>query len=191
MFSWIVEKKSKILSINNWLFEVENTFLDLNLWQSIAHDWACMTLTEITDKSYKFFAMEETFKRTNFYTKKVWDYFNVERCIRYGDRIDWHFVTWHIDTTWKIDKIENKDDCSKIIYINFPVSYKNLLIEKWSIAVNWVSLTLVEVWNDFFSISLIPFTLEHTNLWELILWDIVNLEFDMFGKYVDRMKKFV
>lgn len=189
MFSWIVEKKSKIISINKWTFEVENTFEDLILWQSIAHDWACMTLIEITDKSYKFFAMEETLNRTSFYTKKVWDFFNIERCIRYGDRIDWHFVTWHIDTTWKVEKIEYKVDNSRIIYINFPDTYKNLLIEKWSIAVNWVSLTLVKVWDDYFSISLIPYTLEHTNLWELIVWDIVNLEFDMLGKYVMNTKK--
>lgn len=187
MFSWIVEKKSKILSINEWLFEVEHNFTDLKEWQSIAHDWACMTLTKITSTSYTFFAMEESLKRTNFWQKKVWDYFNVERCVKYWDRIDWHFVTGHIDTTWGVLNVENKSDDSRVIYIKFDEKFKNLLIEKWSIAVNGASLTLVDVWNDFFSISLIPYTLEHTNLWELKVWDIVNLEFDMLWKYVNKI----
>ncbi len=187
MFNWIVEKKSKIISINAWEYCIESTFDDLKEWQSIAHDWACMTITKIDPASYTFFTMEESLKKTNFWLKNVWDFFNVERCIRYGDRIDWHFVTWHIDSTWIVDIIENKNDGSRVIFIKFNESFNKLLIEKWSIAVNGASLTIVEVWNDFFSISLIPYTLEHTNLWELKVWDTVNLEFDMLGKYVNKV----
>jgi riboflavin synthase len=189
MFSWIVEKKLKIKSINAWEFIVENTFTDLTIWQSIAHDWACMTVTEVWNGFHKFFAMEETLKRTDFWSKKVWDTFNIERCVRYGDRIDWHFVTGHIDDVWIVKKIDIKDDDSQVFTISFDEKFKDLLVEKGSISVNWVSLTLIEVWNDYFTISLIPHTLEITNLGELKLWDKVNLEFDILGKYIIKSKK--
>nr|MDD3719910.1 riboflavin synthase [Candidatus Gracilibacteria bacterium] len=188
MFSGIIEKKSKILSINAGKFTIENTFSDLNEGQSIAHDGACMTLTKIDSKSYTFFTMEESLKRTNFGNKKIGDYFNVERCVKYGDRIDGHFVTGHIDTTGIVNKVENKSDDSRVIFIKFDNKFNNLIIEKGSIAVNGASLTLVDVGNDFFSISLIPYTLEHTNLGDLKVGDIVNLEFDMLGKYVNKIK---
>lgn len=184
MFSWIVEKKSKIKSINAWEFIIENSFSDLTLWQSIAHDWACMTVTEVWQWFHKFFAMEETLNRTNFWSKKVGDTFNLERCIRYGDRVDWHFVTGHIDWVWIITKTDKKDDNSIVFTISFGSEFNNLLVEKWSIAVNWVSLTLIDVWDDFFTISLIPHTLEITNLWDITVGDKVNLEFDLYWKYV-------
>lgn len=184
MFSWIVEKKSKIKSINAWEFVIENSFSDLTLGQSIAHDWACMTVTEVWKDFHKFFAMEETLNRTNFWSKKVWDTFNLERCIRYWDRVDWHFVTGHIDWVWIITKTDKKDDNSIVFTISFGNEFKSLLVEKWSISVNWVSLTLIDVWDDYFTISLIPHTLEITNLWDIWVWDKVNLEFDLYWKYV-------
>lgn len=146
-----------------------------------------MTLTEIKKWAYGFFVMEETIKKTNFSSKKVWDYFNVERCMHIWDRIDWSFVLGHIDTTWTIKNLVLCEDKSQIMHINFPNKFKNLLIEKWSIAVNWVSLTLVDVSNEIFSISLIPYTLENTNLWDLQIWNLVNLEFDLIWKYIVKM----
>ena len=165
MFSWIIEHKATILDIKNWVFEVENTFNEIPIiWQSIAHDWACMTIIKASKEKYSFFAMEESLKITNFWTKKIWDYFNVERSLKVWDRIDWHFVTWHIDTIWKIDKIIVNNDRSKIIYTKFDEKYSNFIIKKGSITINWVSLTIVEEWNDFLSVSLIPLTQEITNL---------------------------
>lgn len=190
MFSWIIEQKAKILDIKDWVFTIENTFKEsLQLWQSIAHDWACMTITEFDDQKYSFFSMEESLKITNFWTKKVWDYFNVERSLKIGDRIDWHFVTGHIDTTWIVDKIIINQDNSKIIYIKFDKNYNNFIIKKWSITINWVSLTIVEDGEDFLSVSLIPLTQEITNLWTLQTWDKVNLEFDMMWKYIQKFIK--
>ncbi|MDD3302917.1 MAG: riboflavin synthase [Candidatus Gracilibacteria bacterium] len=186
MFSGIVEKKAEIISIENGLFTIKEDTKELSMGQSIAHDGACMTLCEIGVDFYKFFAMEETLKRTNFGTKKVGDSFNVEKSVRYGDRMDGHFVTGHIDTTGEVYKIDKKEDNSKVVYIKFPCEFKNLLVEKGSIAVNGVSLTLVEVGDDFFSISLIPYTLDITNLGELVIGSIVNLEFDILGKYVNK-----
>ncbi len=185
MFSWIIENKAKILAINNWKITIENTFKEaLEIWQSIAHDWACMTITELNDTKYSFFAMKESFIKTNFWEKKVWDIFNVERSLKFGWKVDGHFVTGHIDTTGIIEKLETKSDWSLIIYINFDKKYINNVIEKWSISINWVSLTVVDVWDKYFSVSLIPLTQEVTNLWKLKIWNKVNLEFDMMWKYI-------
>lgn len=190
MFSWIIKNKAKILKIKNWIYTVENIFWKkLNKWISIAHDWACMTIIESDSNKYSFFVMEESIKKTNFWNKKVWDTFNVEWSLKLSDTMDWHFVSWHIDTTWKVIKILENIDLSKYIYIKFDEKYKNLIIEKWSITINWVSLTIVEDWKDFLSVSVIPLTQEITNIWDLKIWDNVNLEFDIFGKYVNKMNK--
>lgn len=185
MFSWIIESQAKILDIKAWEITIENTFTEtLEIWQSIAHDWACMTITEFDSKKYSFFAMEESFKKTNFWEKKIWDIFNVERSLSFWWKVDWHFVTWHIDTNWVVDKLDNKLDWSLIIYIKFNKQFQNNVIEKWSVSINWVSLTVVENGEDYFSVSLIPLTQDITNLWKLKVWDRVNLEFDMMWKYI-------
>lgn len=189
MFSWIIKNKAKILSIENWIYTVQNIFnKELKKWISIAHDWACMTIVNSTPEKYSFFVMEESIKKTNFWNKKVWDSFNIEWSLKMSDTMDWHFVSWHIDTTWEVFKIIENKDLSKYIFIKFDEKYKNLIIEKWSITINWVSLTIVEDWNNFLSVSIIPLTQEITNIWELKIWDIVNLEFDIFWKYVNKLQ---
>lgn len=185
MFSWIVEQKAKILNIDNWIFEIENTFKEpLQIGQSIAHDWACMTLTSWNEKSYTFFAMEESLKKTNFLSKNVWDNFNVERCVKVWDRLDGHIVSGHIDTIWEVTNIVKNKDSSIEVFVSFPPDFSKYIIPKWSITINWVSLTIVKEWADFLSVSLIPITQEITNLWTLKVWDKVNLEFDIVGKYI-------
>jgi riboflavin synthase len=189
MFTWIIEKEAKIISINWWQFEVENIFGNekLVIWQSIAHDWACMSLEKFNKKTWIFFVMEESLKKTNFNTKKVWDYFNIERCLKLWDRLDWHMVSGHIDSVWKIEDINCISDWSKILKITFSSDFKNLIIDKGSITINWVSLTIIDTLNDSFTISLIPLTQKITNLWDLQIWNIVNLEFDMIWKYVNKL----
>ena len=112
MFSWIIENKARILSIDNWTYTVENIFKKpLKQGISVAHDWACMTIIDSDSGKYSFFVMEESIKKTNFKTKKNWDFFNVEGSLKLSDTMDWHFVSGHIDTTWKVEKIiENKDN---------------------------------------------------------------------------------
>lgn len=189
MFSWIVEQKAKILNIDNWTFEVENTFKEpLQIGQSIAHDGACMTLTSWNEKSYTFFAMEESLKKTNFLTKKVWDFFNVERCVKVWDRLDGHIVSGHIDTIWEVTNIVKNKDSSIEVFVSFPPDFSKYIIPKWSITINWTSLTIVQEWADFLSVCLIPITQEITNLWTLKVWDKVNLEFDIVGKYIYKNK---
>lgn len=191
MFTGIIEKKAKILDINNWKLKIENIFdkSELNIWQSIAHDWACMTLESFDDESWTIFVMEESFKKTNFHWKKPWDYFNIERCMKLWDRLDWHMVSWHIDWTWKVLETKILDDSSKIIKIWFDEKFKNLIIEKWSVTINGTSLTIVDEEKDFLTVSIIPLTQEITNLWDLKTWDIVNLEFDMVWKYINKINK--
>lgn len=184
MFTWIIEKQVRILNKENGRFTVENPFSDLTIWQSITHDGACMTLTDITPESYSFFVMEESLSRTNFGKKKIWDTFNIERCLIANGRLDGHFVTGHIDTVGTVTKIEDKSDKSRIITISFPSEHADLLVEKWSITINGISLTVVDVGAGFFTISLIPHTLEVTNIGQLRVNDIVNLEFDLLGKYI-------
>lgn len=185
MFSGIIEKKAKILKIEGGRYTLENSFPgELVLGQSIAHDGACMTVEKFDDESYTFFAMEESLKKTNFGLKQVWDYFNVERCLKVGDRIDGHFVTGHVDATWEVKDIVVNEDGSKEIFFSFPKEFDNNMIDKGSITVNGVSLTIVHLESGLFSVSLIPLTQEITNLGDLEISDKINLEFDMLGKYM-------
>lgn len=190
MFSWIIENKARILDIKDGLFSVENTFDEiLSIWQSVAHDGACMTITRADKDSYSFFAMQESLKITNFWKKEIGDYFNVERSIKVWDRVDGHFVSGHIDTTGKVSKLIKNTDGSLILGIDFDKEYDNFIIKKWSITINGVSLTIVDESNWFLSVSLIPLTQEITNLWDLKIWDTVNLEFDMMGKYIHKLMR--
>lgn len=190
MFSGIIEHTAKILNREKGTFRVENTFREpLQIGQSIAHDGACMTLTNITDDFYEFFVMDESLSVTNFREKKKWDLFNVERSMKLGDRIDGHMVTWHIDTVWKVVAKEYKDDGSCILTIDYPIEYDRYTIRKWSISVNGVSLTLVFSSEGAFVVSLIPLTQEWTNLGSIAVWESVNLEFDMFAKYIAELSE--
>ena len=186
MFSGIIEKKAKILMKQDGLFRVENTFpqSELTVGQSIAHDGACMTLTSFTEEFYEFFVMEESLSVTNFAQKNVGDFFNVERSLKVGDRLDGHIVSGHIDAIWVVKKVEKNEDNSLILTIAFNPEYDIYTIKKGSIALNWVSLTIVSTQNSELSVSLIPLTQEWTNLWEQSIWNVVNIEFDMLGKYI-------
>ena len=185
MFSGIIEKKAKILSINEGRFQVQNIFWnDLNIGQSIAHDGACMSIEKFDDESYTFYMMQESLSKTNFWNKNIWDEFNIERCVRAWDRLDGHIVTGHIDTTWKVSRFEQLEDESWVLWVEFDTDFSQYTVHKWSIALNWTSLTISkdDVW--YIEVSLIPITLSETNLGNTQLWDIINIEFDILGKYI-------
>lgn len=188
MFSGIIEHKARILSVHNGVFTMQNPFQDaIQEGQSIAHDGACMTLTALTHDTYSFFAMEETLQVTNFWNKSVWDTFNVERSLKLGDRLDGHMVSGHIDTVGRVADLLYNDDASLLLTIQSDTLEKQYIIQKWSIALNGVSLTVVDVTVDTFTVSLIPLTQSWTNLWQLRIGDIVNIEYDMIAKYVAKM----
>lgn len=185
MFTGIIETKTEILAREGGRFTLKNPFpWELKLWQSIAHDGACMTLENIKEDSYTFFMMEESLKKTHFWEKNIWDTVNIERCLRVWDRLDGHYVSGHIDTVGEVTFLEKKWDKSLIVWISFDPLFSNLVIEKGSIALNGVSLTIVEKKEWYISVSLIPLTQDWTNLWVLKLWDKVNIEFDMLWKYI-------
>ena len=131
--------------------------------------------------------MQESLQVTNFWTKKVGDPFNVERSLRVGDRIDGHFVTGHIDTVGEVILLEKRDDTSLLYWISYDPRYDTLVIEKGSITINGVSLTVITAREGYLSVSLIPLTQDWTNLGISKVWDLVNLEFDMIGKYVNKL----
>ncbi len=188
MFSGIIEHQGKILKIHDGLFRIENMFGEiLNEWQSIAHDGACMTITSSTLEHYEFFTMQESLSVTNFWTKETGDTFNVERSLRLGDRIDGHFVTGHIDTVGKVILLEKRGDGSLLYWISFDPRYDTLIIEKGSITINGTSLTVVTTSEGSLTVSLIPLTQNWTNLGISKIWESVNLEFDMIGKYVHKL----
>lgn len=188
MFSGIIEQTSHILSIDGGNFTVENKFNDsLSIGQSIAHDGACMTITAINPDSYTFFVMQESLSRTNFANKNVGDTFNVERSIQADSPIDGHFVSGHIDTVGIVRDIQDNPDNSHLIKIEFDSRYSTLIIEKWSIAINGISITIVEAGNNYVTLSIIPHTWNITNIGMLSVWSRVNIEFDMIGKYIQRL----
>lgn len=185
MFTGIITHQWKILNKDNGLFTIQKpTDLSLHIWQSIAHDWACMTVTEITNETYSFFAMEESFRKTNFTQKIPWESFNLELCVQANHMLDGHIVTGHIDTTWTVSSLLDAEDGSRQLTISYDPLRDVNIIPKGSIALNGVSLTVVETWSGRCTVRLIPLTQKVTNLWEVTIGSRVNIEFDMLGKYV-------
>lgn len=190
MFSGIIKNSAQILEKKWGNFTVENILgREIIVWESISHNGACMTITWGNSEVYSFFVMQESLDKTSLWEKKAWDLLNIETSLKMSDSLDGHFVSGHIDTTWKIIKIIENTDTSKYYFIQYDEKFHNLIIEKWSITVNGVSLTVVADNPDNFSISVIPLTQKITNIWDLKIWDTVNLEFDIFAKYINKIHK--
>ena len=185
MFTWIITHKVGIIALQWGTFTMEKPIdLDMHIWQSIAHDGACMSITQVHNDTYSFFAMKESLAKTNFWAKRVWDICNLELCIQANNMLDGHIVSGHIDTTWVISSLQHHEDGSKKIEISYDTQRDVYVVPKWSIAINGVSLTVVDVHPWSCTIRLIPLTQQITNLWNICVWDLVNIEYDMFGKYI-------
>lgn len=156
--------------------------------QSIAHNGVCLTVTEIFQnedkgtREYHVVAVDETLRKTNLGDLKPGQWVNLERCLKVGQRLDGHFVQGHVDTTGVVERVEVLDG-SWNYYFRFPESFSGLIVDKGSICVNGVSLTVVQSGLGTFSVTIIPYTFEHTNFRNLKAGDRVNLEFDILGKY--------
>ena len=155
----------------------------LKIDQSVAHNGVCLTVVEIKDDQYTVTAIKETLEKTNLGTLKVGDHVNLERCLKLGDRIDGHLVQGHVDQTAKITSIQTQEG-SWDFHFEYDPAPKNITVEKGSICVNGISLTVVNSGIHTFGVSIIPYTYEHTNLRFLKVGDLVNLEFDILGKYL-------
>lgn len=194
MFTGIIEHLGKITSIQtagtNRIFDIRVPFKDsIQVDQSIAHNGVCLTVTHIHEQSvekgthYSVTAIDETLQKTNLGKLKVGDIVNIERCMRVGDRLDGHFVQGHVDDVGLVEKIEDEDG-SWVFHFSFDKKHAMLMVDKGSICVNGVSLTVVKSEENRFSVAIIPYTFAQTNFHQLKPGDAINLEFDILGKYM-------
>mgnify|MGYP002516054390 FL=1 len=164
---------------------------ELRIDQSIAHNGVCLTVDGIAENSYTVTAMDETLKRTNLGLLKVGDYVNLERSMIAGARLDGHIVQGHVDRTARCAAVENAHG-STVITFSYDSAEDDLrkgyaIVEKGSVTVNGVSLTAYDTGDNSFKVSIIPYTSEVTNLGKLSVGSVVNLEFDIIGKYIARL----
>lgn len=158
---------------------------ELKVDQSVSHNGVCLTVEEIIADGYKVTAIQETLSKTNLGSWKAGDLVNLERCLTPSGRLDGHFVQGHVDTTAVC--IEKTDQNGSWLFrFEFPERFAQLVIEKGSISLNGISLTIFDITINQFSVAIIPYTIQHTNLNRLETGSLVNLEFDMVGKYVVR-----
>ncbi|MCL4135581.1 UNVERIFIED_CONTAM: hypothetical protein GTU68_061769, partial [Idotea baltica] len=146
----------------------------------------CLTVEKTTGSSYEVTAIEETLLKTNLGKLKIGDTLNLERCLAANGRFDGHIVQGHVDQTGSLVSLENKDG-SYILTFSYDASLGNITVEKGSICINGVSLTVFNSTDNSFSVALIPYTWDNTNLGKLSVGDSVNLEFDILGKYMQKI----
>jgi len=188
MFSGIIESTGKIIKISsdgsNKHFEISSGIsAETHIDQSIAHNGVCLTVVANSENSHTVTAIKETLEKTNLDFWKIGDEINLERSLLATSRIDGHFVQGHVDTTALCNRIKSEDG-SWYFYFTIDEAYIKLIVNKGSIAINGVSLTVVEVTGNQFSVAIIPYTYQHTNFKNMKAGDTVNLEFDILGKYI-------
>ena len=191
MFTGIIESLGKIKSLtkegDNLHIEVASELAPmLKVDQSVSHNGVCLTVVSLTDTSYVVTAIKETLDKTNIGQLKTGTVINLERAMKLGDRLDGHIVQGHVDQTALCQEIK-KENGSWVFTFSYDPSMSNITIEKGSVTVNGVSLTVVDSRPNTFSVAIIPYTYEHTNFNTFIKGTVVNLEFDVIGKYVKRI----
>lgn len=191
MFTGIIETLGLIQEIKKENSNVHITMdtsitSELQIDQSIAHNGICLTVVAIKDNLYTVTAINETIKKTNLADWKVGDSVNLERAMKLGDRLDGHIVQGHVDQIGTCITADQTDG-SWLYTFEFDEKLNNITIEKGSITVNGVSLTVVNSKNNQFSVAIIPYTHEHTNFKTFKVGTKINLEFDVIGKYVSRL----
>ena len=191
MFTGIIETLGIIQEIKKENSNVHITInssitSELKVDQSVAHNGICLTVVAIKDTFYTVTAIDETIRKTNLATWKVGDSVNLERAMKLGDRLDGHIVQGHVDQTGTCIVAEETNG-SWLYTFEYEQGLNNITIEKGSITVNGVSLTVVNSKKNQFSVAIIPYTYEHTNFKSFEVGTKVNLEFDVIGKYVSRL----
>ncbi len=179
--------KKVIQSGTNKTFWIESPLsFSLKIDQSVAHDGVCLTVEEVQGSTHRVTAVLETLEKTALHKWSEEKQVNLEQCLLPGSRLDGHFVQGHVDTAGMCKKIKNRIGSYELTF-SFPKKLAALVIEKGSICINGISLTLFDVRKASFKVAIIPYTWEHTNLKFLKEGDAINLEFDMLGKYIQRM----
>ncbi|MGL5937858.1 MAG: riboflavin synthase [Phocaeicola sp.] len=199
MFSGIVEEYAKVVKVvkeqENLHLTLECTFAaELKIDQSISHNGVCLTVVHLEGNCYTVTAMKETIECSNIGLLKVGDKVNIERSMMMNGRLDGHIVQGHVDQTAQCIAIE---DANGSWYFTFQYAFNKemakrgyLTVDKGSVTVNGVSLTVCNPTDDSFQVAIIPYTYEHTNFHTFKVGSVVNLEFDIIGKYLSRMMKF-
>ena len=193
MFTGIIETLGKVVELRHELgnlhITVESSIAgELKIDQSVAHNGACLTVVALADGRHTVTAIEETLNKTSIGLLKTGDLVNLERCMQMNARLDGHIVQGHVDQT--ADCIAFKElDGSWEYTFEYDSAVGNITVEKGSVCVNGISLTVVNSSANSFSVAIIPYTYEHTNLQEVRVGSVVNLEFDIIGKYVARLMR--
>jgi len=191
MFTGIIESIGTIEHIeqdgSNKTFWINSAISsELKVDQSVSHNGVCLTVEAVTENSHRVTAIGETLVKSNFNDMRVIDEVNIERCMLMNGRIDGHIVQGHVDATAIC--VDKKDLNGSWEYrFNFPEEFAKLVIEKGSIAINGISLTLFNVGVNELCVAIIPYTYQHTNMKHVNIGATVNIEFDMIGKYIQRM----
>lgn len=191
MFTGIIEAIGTVTALD---YEKENLHIsiessiapELKIDQSVAHNGVCLTVVALNATIYTVTAISETLDKTNLRQLKKGDKVNLERAMKLGDRLDGHIVQGHVDQTATCTNIISTNG-SWVFTFNYDTKFNNVTIEKGSITVNGVSLTVVNSKTDSFSVAIIPYTYEHTNFNTFKIGTVVNLEFDVLGKYVTKL----
>jgi riboflavin synthase len=191
MFTGIIETLGKVTDLRkengNLNITVESAIVqELKIDQSVAHNGVCLTVIALGDGTHTVTAIEETLNKTSIGHLKVGEPVNLERCMQMNARLDGHIVQGHVDQTAVCTKFTELDGSWEYTF-QYDTSAGNVTVEKGSICVNGISLTVVNSGPDHFSVAIIPYTYEHTNLHNVREGSVVNLEFDIIGKYVARL----
>lgn len=192
MFTGIIETLGTVQEIqkneDNYDITIASSITnELKVDQSVAHNGVCLTVVSISDSKYTVTAIKETIQKTNLSDWNVGDLVNLERAMKLGDRLDGHIVQGHVDQIGICKNIENANG-SWYFTFEYNPDLKNLTIEKGSITVNGVSLTVVNSKKNEFSVAIIPYTYENTNFKSIKIGTKINLEFDVIGKYITKLQ---
>ncbi len=193
MFTGIIEglgvlkKKERHGDNVNFTFSCPFT-KELKIDQSLAHNGVCLTVIDIDGIDYTVTAINETLQKTNLGKLDIEEMVNLERCMKLGDRLDGHIVQGHVDQVGFVDQIKEEDGSWKF-FVKYDRKLSNITVNKGSITVNGTSLTVVDSGIDFFSVCIIPYTYENTSFNDLEEGSMVNLEFDIVGKYLTKLFK--
>lgn len=193
MFTGIIEALGTVESVshneNNTIFTICSPISEeLKPDQSLSHDGVCLTVTRVEEKKHTVAAIAETLSKTCLGNWQIGKKVNLERCLQINGRLDGHFVQGHADTTAScISKVDKGGSWEFTFEID--EKFKNLIVEKGSISLNGISLTIFNVTNNSFTVAIIPYTFEHTNMSEVQPGSIVNIEFDIIGKYFLRSRQ--
>lgn len=194
MFTGIIETLGKVISADreggNLHLTIESSVSpELKIDQSVAHNGVCLTVVEINGNTHRVTAIAETLQKTNIGELNGGDEVNLERCTQVGSRLDGHIVQGHVDQTGECILVEEQNG-SWLYTFRYKPSRVNLVVEKGSVCINGISLTAFNAHADLFTVAIIPYTYEHTNIKSVTKGTRVNLEFDIIGKYVARMMEF-